>query len=73
MVQENNTDLFFVIGRLEGKVDTLISMQQNQQEQIKDHDSRIRSLEHSRGYIFGWSACVGAITTIIITSIIKMF
>jgi hypothetical protein len=73
MIHENNNDLFLAIGRLEGKVDALIALQQHQQEQIKEHDSRIRSLEHSRGYILGWSACIGSITTLIITTIIKFF
>lgn len=60
MTSSHHDELFLAIGRLEGKVDSLLSMQGNQQEQLKDHDSRIRSLEHSRGYMLGWAAAIGA-------------
>lgn len=73
MTSPHHDELFLAIGRLEGKVDALLSMQQYQQDQLKDHDSRIRSLEHSRGYVMGWSASIGAFTSAIITFIIKSF
>lgn len=60
MTSPHHDELFLAIGRLEGKVDSLIAMQSHQQEEIKDHDRRLRSLEHSRGYMMGWSAAIGA-------------
>lgn len=57
---ETKHELFLAIGRLEGKVDSLLAMQQRTQEELKDHDMRLRSLEHSRGYMLGWAAAIGA-------------
>jgi hypothetical protein len=53
MSSERHDELFLAIGRLEGKVDSLLSMQHHQSEELKDHDTRLRSLEHSRGYMLG--------------------
>jgi len=52
--------LFLTLGRLEGKVDTLLSLQKVQEEQIKEHDQRIRSLENSKAFLMGGSAVIGA-------------
>ena len=71
MTSPHHDELFLAIGRLEGKVDSLIVMQQNQSEQIKDHDHRLRSLEHSRGYMLGWAAAIGATCSIAANYIIK--
>lgn len=67
----NNDDLFFAIGRLEGKMDAMISMQHFHQDQIKEHDNRLRSLEHARGYILGWAAAIGASISIVFNLFIK--
>jgi hypothetical protein len=71
MSAERHDELFLAIGRLEGKVDSLIVMQQNQSEQIKDHDHRLRSLEHSRGYMLGWAAAIGAMFSFAANYLIK--
>ena len=60
MTSVHHDELFLAIGRLEGKVDSLITMQSRQSEEIKEHDHRLRSLEHSRGYMLGWAAAIGA-------------
>jgi hypothetical protein len=71
MTSPHHDELFLAIGRLEGKVDSLIVMQQNQSEQIKDHDHRLRSLEHSRGYMLGWAAAIGAMFSFAANYLIK--
>jgi hypothetical protein len=71
MTSQHHDELFLAIGRLEGKVDSLIVMQQNQSEQIKDHDHRLRSLEHSRGYMLGWAAAIGAMFSFAANYLIK--
>jgi hypothetical protein len=73
MTTPHHDELFLAIGRLEGKVDSLIVMQQNQSEQIKDHDHRLRSLEHSRGYMLGWAAAIGAMFSFAANYLIKHF
>ena len=60
MTSSHHDELFLAIGRLEGKVDSLIAMQSRQSEELKEHDHRLRSLEHSRGYMLGWAAAIGA-------------
>jgi hypothetical protein len=42
-------------------MDALIQMQHVQQEEIKEHDKRLRSLEHSRGAFLGAAALLGAV------------
>jgi len=71
MSTPHHDELFLAIGRLEGKVDSLLVMQQRTQEELKDHDIRLRSLEHSRGYMLGWAAAIGAVCSIAANYLIK--
>jgi hypothetical protein len=71
MTSPHHDELFLAIGRLEGKVDSLLVMQQRTQEELKDHDIRLRSLEHSRGYMLGWAAAIGATVSVVSTYIIR--
>jgi TolA-binding protein len=59
------------IGRLEGKVDTLIQMQRMQEDQIKNHEERLRQLEHSRAFAMGMAAAVGAGVSVALNLIVK--
>lgn len=68
----HHDELFLAIGRLEGKVDSLLSMQQMAQDELKDHDARLRNLEHARGYIMGVSAAIGAIVSLAGSWVAKM-
>lgn len=72
MTSPHHDELFLAIGRLEGKVDSLLAMQGHQQEELKDHDARLRNLEHARGYIMGVSAAIGAIVSVAGTWIAKL-
>jgi len=38
MTSTHHEELFLAIGRLEGKVDSLLAMQSHQQDQLKEHD-----------------------------------
>lgn len=60
MTSPHHDELFLAIGRLEGKVDSLLSLQGAQQEQIKEHDNRIRALEYAKGHLMGYAAAIGA-------------
>ena len=68
MTSSHNEELFLAIGRLEGKVDSLLAMQS-----IQQHDSRIRSLEHSRGYMLGTAAAIGASMSLVSNYLIRAF
>ena len=71
MTDRHHDELFLAIGRLEGKVDSLIAMQSRQSEELKEHDHRLRSLEHSRGYMLGWAAAIGATVSFLANYMIR--
>jgi hypothetical protein len=72
MTSTHTDELFLAIGRLEGKVDSLLAMQQMAQDELKDHDARLRNLEHARGYLMGVSAAIGAIVSVAGTWLAKL-
>jgi hypothetical protein len=52
-------NLLIAIGRLEGKVDALISALKSHSSAIDEHDERIRSLEQGRAWLLGAAAILG--------------
>lgn len=64
---ENSKDILLALGRLEGKVESLISMQHATQEHIDSLDRRIRHLEMGRSYLMGAAAAIGAFTSFIVS------
>lgn len=68
-----NDELFLALGRLEGKMDALIQMQHVQQEELKTHDERLRSLEHSRGTFLGAASIFGAISGGLLNLVLRGF
>jgi len=73
MSLHGESEIMLAIGRLEGKVDTLIQLQRLQEEQIKNHEDRLRQLEHSKSYAMGIAAAVGAIISTATTMVTKAF
>lgn len=55
-----NDELLLALGRLEGKVDALITRQTVHDEELDRMDSRLRKLENSRSWLMGASAAIGA-------------
>ena len=72
MTSTHHDELFLAIGRLEGKVDSLLAQHARQSEELKEHDQRLRALEHTRGYVMGWSAAIGAIASFAVTALGKL-
>jgi hypothetical protein len=72
MTSPHHDELFLAIGRLEGKVDSLLAQHARQGEDLKAHDERLRALEHSRGYVMGWSAAIGAFAAAAVTLASRM-
>ena len=66
-------ELFLALGRLEGKMDALLQMQRIQEEQIKNHEERLRELEHSRSFTLGMAAAIGAAVSLTLNVIVKFF
>jgi hypothetical protein len=69
----NHDELLLSIGRLEGKIDSLIQMQRTHGEELRSHDERIRTLEQSRSQILGYAAMAGGLVGIAANFIIKAF
>lgn len=67
MSLHNESEIMLAIGRLEGKVDTLIQMQRIQEDQIKNHEDRLRQLEHSKSYAMGIAAAIGAVVSTVMS------
>mgnify|MGYP003116705399 CR=1 FL=1 len=53
-------ELLLALGRLEGKVDSLITRQSLLDQEIEKLDRRVRSMEQSRSWIVGAAAACGA-------------
>jgi hypothetical protein len=68
----HDESIHFALGRLEGKVDTLIQLQRLHEDQLKNHEERLRELEHSRSFTLGMAAAIGAGVSVACTYIIKM-
>ena len=57
---EDSNQIMLALGRLEGKVDAMLTKQKSQDETLEEHDRRIRILEQSRSWLLGASAIIGA-------------
>jgi len=60
-----NEELLLALGRLEGKVDSLITRQAVHDEQLERMETRVRRLENSRSWLMGASAAIGASVSLI--------
>ena len=68
-----DNEILIALGRLEGKVDALISRQAVHDEELDRHDKRLRDLEQSRSWILGAAAVIGASAAFIVNLIGKQF
>ncbi len=56
-----NEELMLALGRLEGKVDSLITRQALLDQEMDKFDNRLRSVEQSRSWLIGAAAVFGGI------------
>tara|TARA_R100000808_G_scaffold13906_2_gene33330 strand:- start:20049 stop:20252 length:204 start_codon:yes stop_codon:yes gene_type:complete len=61
-----NEELLLALGRLEGKMDALITRQAVHDEELERMDVRLRNLEQSRSWLMGASAAIGASFALIV-------
>ncbi len=61
-----NDELMLALGRLEGKVDSLISRQTVLDEEMRKFDARLRSVEQSRSWLLGVAGVLGAVASLLI-------
>jgi hypothetical protein len=57
-------DLLLAIGRLEGKVDSILATMRQHGEEIERLDNRVRKLEQSKSWMLGAAAVVGAVSSL---------
>ena len=58
-----NEEVLIALGRLEGKVDSLITRQALVDEELSRQETRIRKLEQSKSWLIGAAAVVGAVAS----------
>lgn len=63
----DDNQILLALGRLEGKVDSLISQTRSVQGDIAKHDVRIRQLESSKAYLVGASVVLAAIVSSLVS------
>ena len=62
-MSSSNDDIFLGIGRLEGKIDTLITAQGRLESELKkDLTRRVGSLERDRAKLYGAAAAFGILS-----------
>ena len=64
MDNQIDKEILLALGRLEGKVDALITRQTIHDEELDRHDLRIRELEKSKSWMFGVAAAIGATVSV---------
>lgn len=68
---QSDHEVMLAIGRLEGKLDSILQMRQQQQQEIKDLDGRVRHLEHARSLIIGGAGAVSAAVSLLLNLLSK--
>lgn len=68
---DDSREILLALGRLEGKVEALISLQNSHGEELDRIDKRVRLLEQGKAALFGGAAVVGALAASIISWIFK--
>jgi len=71
MSDPSNEQIFLALGRLEGKVDSLMHRSVQIEEHLDNQDKRIRNLEHYKHFLLGISAAVGAGSSFLMNMIQK--
>lgn len=66
MGQEQLTEIIRSLGRLEGKVDSALTSQQDHTKTIGCHDLRLRKIENKQSWIIGLATGAGALVSLAI-------
>lgn len=61
-----NEEILLALGRLEGKVDAMMTSLRVQEQELKVLEKRIRDLENSRAWMLGAAAVIAAIAGFIV-------
>ena len=66
MTDISDNDMYLILGRLEGKLDSLMVVTEKQWDTIEKHDTRIKKLEKDRHMVYGAAAVLGIIGSVVI-------
>lgn len=58
-----DNEILIALGRLEGKMDSLITRQAVHDKTLERHDTRIRNLELSRSWMLGAAAVISVVVS----------
>jgi hypothetical protein len=61
-----NEEVLIALGRLEGKVDAMMTSLRIQEQELKILESRIRELEQSRAWMLGAAAVISLIAGFVV-------
>lgn len=67
-----NEDLFLALGRLEGKVDSLLQSNSRMESTLGAHDIRIRDLEKHKSFIMGMAALISGALSVAVSLVSKL-
>ena len=68
---ESNEDFRYMLGRLDGKMDSLLSLVRQTQDIQQEHEKRIRTLETSKAWVLGWSSAAAILVSVVIQYLFK--
>jgi hypothetical protein len=71
MNEQRPDTILLAIGRLEGKMDSLIAMQRQFETKLDTHDKRLRDLENHKAYALGVAAAVGSAISVIVSYLMR--
>ena len=64
-------DVYLILGRLEGKLDSVMTVTEKQWSSIEHHDTRLVKLERDRAMVYGAAAVLGVVGSAVIWIITK--
>jgi hypothetical protein len=64
-----NEEILLALGRLEGKVDAMMTSMRVQEQELKVLEKRIRELENNRAWMLGAAAVISTIAGLIVKKI----
>ena len=71
MPSTDDSTIRYMLGKLEGKIDSLISSVQEQTSDIQEHEKRIRILETSKAWAIGWASAAAILISLIVQYLFK--
>jgi hypothetical protein len=61
-----NEEILLALGRLEGKVDAMMTSLRLQEQELKNLDKRIRELEQSKAWMLGAAAVISTLIGLVV-------